>query len=86
MPEGTTPHACQFKEVYYGYECTICKLFVPFGCEPWAPTDENDESNDWPDCRFCGGENGPGYSSCTCEFEDSDDEEQELESGEGNVW
>lgn len=32
---------------YYGHECVTCKLFVPFGCEPWAP---NEDESDKEDC------------------------------------
>ncbi len=36
------PHQCQandWTEEYYGYRCRACGDFVPFGCEPWAPDD-----------------------------------------------
>ncbi len=26
-----------WEDVYYGTECRICGLFIPSGCEPWAP-------------------------------------------------
>lgn len=32
-----------WKETYYGYECKWCGAFVPFGCEPWAPEDNDEE-------------------------------------------
>lgn len=28
---------------YYGYECTKCGMFIPFGSEPWMPIDEYEE-------------------------------------------
>jgi hypothetical protein len=34
------PFKHDWKEVYYGYECRKCSLFVPFGCEPWAPDED----------------------------------------------
>lgn len=36
-------HQCKpddWLEEYYGYRCRVCGAFVPFGCEPWAPDDE----------------------------------------------
>lgn len=31
----------QFVEVYYGHECSRCKLFFAFGCAPWdLPVEE----------------------------------------------
>jgi hypothetical protein len=30
-----------WKDVYYGIECSKCGTFYPNGCEPWAPIDEN---------------------------------------------
>ena len=32
-------HKHEWYEVYYGYEC-VCGLFIPYGCEPWIPIDE----------------------------------------------
>jgi hypothetical protein len=29
------PWQHKWVEVYYGYECSICGDFVPFGSEPW---------------------------------------------------
>ena len=29
-------------EEYYGYRCSQCHEFIPYGCEPWAPVDEYD--------------------------------------------
>lgn len=33
-------HQCEWEEEYYGYRCKICGEFIPYGCEPWMPTDE----------------------------------------------
>ncbi len=48
------PPACrewkdhEFKEVYYGHECTKCGLFFAFGCAPWDEELPNAElSEDW---------------------------------------
>lgn len=30
-------------ESYYGWLCQTCLEFIPFGCEPWAPDDEEAE-------------------------------------------
>lgn len=30
-------------QVYYGYECRECALFIPFGLEPWLPLDEDEQ-------------------------------------------
>jgi hypothetical protein len=35
--QSCDPFQHAWEEVYYGYECQKCGLFVPFGCEPWAP-------------------------------------------------
>lgn len=32
----------EWTEGYYGYRCDNCGLFIPFGCEPWAPNDDNE--------------------------------------------
>lgn len=34
------PFKHKWKEVYYGYECELCGVFVAYGCEPWAPDEE----------------------------------------------
>ena len=34
------PKQHDWKEVYYGYKCERCQMFVPFGGVPWAPIDE----------------------------------------------
>lgn len=38
---------CDWKEVYYGYECRKCGTFVPFGCEPWATEEDVEEDSEW---------------------------------------
>ena len=32
-----------FKEVYYGHECTKCGLFFAFGCAPWDPEESDND-------------------------------------------
>lgn len=32
-------HEHDWREGYYGWECD-CGEFIPFGCEPWVPTDD----------------------------------------------
>lgn len=32
-------HEHKWVEEYYGYKCE-CGAFIPYGCEPWIPTDE----------------------------------------------
>jgi len=27
----------QFEESYYGYHCPKCRMFIPYGYEPWVP-------------------------------------------------
>lgn len=27
-------------EEYYGYRCTQCGEFIPYGCEPWMPDED----------------------------------------------
>jgi hypothetical protein len=36
---------CQhdWKEEYYGFRCTKCDQFHPYGLEPWAYFDESEE-------------------------------------------
>jgi hypothetical protein len=48
--EGSqAPAGCQheWKEGYYGCQCTHCKLFYAFGTAPWEYPD------DWHVCPFC---------------------------------
>jgi hypothetical protein len=33
-------------EEYYGYRCSLCDLFIPYGCEP---NDDEEEEEDWFD-------------------------------------
>ncbi len=44
-PQPCDPFKCDWKEVYYGYECRKCGCFVAFGCEPWAPDDDHDSGD-----------------------------------------
>lgn len=30
----------EFAEEYYGYRCTRCGLFYPFGCAPWDDAED----------------------------------------------
>lgn len=30
----------KYTEEYYGYVCENCGLFIPYGCEPWMPDDD----------------------------------------------
>jgi hypothetical protein len=51
MSDTTTPgqvdccSGTHMREEYYGWRCTVCDAFYPFGCEPWAPLDEEDEDD-----------------------------------------
>ena len=29
-----------YTEEYYGYRCIDCDQFIPYGCEPWLPDDD----------------------------------------------
>jgi hypothetical protein len=40
MPDYCRDDEHDWREIYYGYECTACGLFIPFGCEPWAPDED----------------------------------------------
>lgn len=31
----------QWQETYYGYKCTECGTFVPFGSEPWVNIEDD---------------------------------------------
>lgn len=36
-------------EDYYGYRCSQCNMFIPYGCEPWIDfDDEGDADDDYP--------------------------------------
>ena len=40
----------EWHEEYYGYHCSLCDLFYPFGCAPWDDLDElanDDEDEDF---------------------------------------
>ena len=39
--EPCDPFHHKWVETYYGWECEICGMFVPFGCEPWMPLDDD---------------------------------------------
>ena len=51
MTEPDVPQPCQeftenshdWQEEYYGWKCSKCGDFIPFGCEPWMPVDEYEE-------------------------------------------
>ena len=55
----------QFDEEYYGYRCPKCRMFIPYGCEPWVEASEPDDDYDWeisrPVCQDCGEKALPGY-------------------------
>ena len=36
----------QFEEEYYGYRCPKCRMFIPYGCEPWEPEPTNNCCDD----------------------------------------
>jgi len=36
---GEINHKCDWREGYYGWECE-CGNFIPYGCEPWTPTED----------------------------------------------
>ena len=70
-----------WEETYYGLKCQVCGVFVPSGCEPWMPIDEEDDEEEddeeefygYGTCETCGAEYGPGWSSCFCDELDQDD-------------
>lgn len=33
---------CAWEKEYYGYRCSVCGDFVPFGSEPWIERDDED--------------------------------------------
>jgi hypothetical protein len=33
----------KWDEEYYGYRCSKCLTFIPFGCDPWLPNDEEED-------------------------------------------
>jgi hypothetical protein len=35
----------QWSEDYYGYTCQNCGEFIPYGCEPWTPVDQDDDDD-----------------------------------------
>ena len=64
-----------WRESYYGYQCSKCPMFYPYGSAPWEDTGDDDDSDsddgefDMDDCYrmedgFCG-----KASSEECEFE-----------------
>lgn len=40
----------EWKEEYYGYKCETCGEFIPYGCEPWMPLDDEEEDYHSYDC------------------------------------
>ena len=49
MTTPQIPHDCQpgdWVDVYYGWECRVCKAFVAHGCEPWGPVDDGTEPDE----------------------------------------
>lgn len=64
-----------YKETYAGYECEYCHDFIPYGCEPWMPIDEDEDDDPTINrtCETCGGEFWDGGTSCSC----LDDDETE---------
>lgn len=62
----------EWEEDYYGVRCKICRAFIPYGCEPWAYTDdsfsEQEELYLYHTCETCGGEFWDGGTSCTCDY------------------
>ena len=44
------PFCHEWVSNYYGYACTQCGMFVPFGCEFWMPMgDDEEEDYNWMD-------------------------------------
>jgi len=35
-----------WEEGYYGWTCRVCGQLIPYGCEPWAPQ-EDDWDETW---------------------------------------
>jgi hypothetical protein len=50
-PEFCSPFDHDWAEEYCGYTCKKCGMFIPDGCEPWAPIDDYDlgEYDYWGD-------------------------------------
>jgi hypothetical protein len=48
--DGRTMSDCahEWKEEYYGYHCSKCDLFYPFGLAPWEYFDEPENDSDVP--------------------------------------
>lgn len=73
-----TPCDHDWKESYYGHDCTKCGMFCPHGGAPWDDCDDDYPDDDWPndeddeDFFDCGWVRGVG---CTlagteeCDFE-----------------
>jgi len=37
----------RWKDEYYGYRCENCGDFIPYGCDPWMPFDDDDGEPDF---------------------------------------
>lgn len=48
-------HSHDWIESYYGYDCKICGLFIPYGSEPWMPFDPTDCPESY---LYCYGDEG----------------------------
>ncbi len=40
---------CIWKDSYYGYQCIICGLLIPYGCEPWAHYEDDSDDDGYQD-------------------------------------
>lgn len=80
----TTTTECQhaWQEEYYGVRCTKCDLFYVDGSAPWDYVDEDALAREeyyynHGTCEVCGGEWGDGWTTCTCDILDFEDEEKQ---------
>ena len=60
MFEYCDPFQHDWSEDYCGYKCVTCNLFIPFGCEPWMPLeDERYDEDGEPDLPGWGKDRRP---------------------------
>lgn len=68
----TTHH--KWRGEYYGYKCEICGDFIPYGCEPWLPVEDDDEDADYHPY------------DCTCESCLQNHPERDILYGDGDYF
>lgn len=50
LGDSNKKHLCEmthheWKEEYYGLRCETCGEFIPDGCEPWMPDEDEDDED-----------------------------------------